>query len=79
MKTRIEEIEEDQKSLQKDIDRMSEWATKWKMENEKWKMEFNVGKCKIMQITKNSHCGWLFHSQLLGRPGVGHLQGTRRA
>ena len=33
--------------LQRDLDRIREWA-------EKWKMEFNVGKCKIMHLGKKN-------------------------
>ena len=39
--------ERDRDSLQRDIDVMDEWA-------QKWEMEFNVGKCKVMHIGKNN-------------------------
>ena len=35
--------ESDREILQKDLDNIAEWA-------DKWKMEFNVGKCKIMHL-----------------------------
>ena len=41
---RIIRNEEDQKQMQRDIDRLNEWA-------EIWQMDFNTKKCKIM------HCG----------------------
>ena len=34
-------------SLQKDLDRLGEWARKWQM-------EFNVGKCEVVQIGRNN-------------------------
>jgi predicted Zn-ribbon and HTH transcriptional regulator len=41
----IVEDEDDQKSLQADINHMNKWA-------KKWKMQFNIGKCKIKHIGK---------------------------
>ena len=39
--------------MQEDLDRLVEWA-------DKWQMEFNVSKCKVMHVGKRnprqSHC-----------------------
>ena len=35
--------------LQRDLDNMKMWA-------EKWKMEFNVGKCKVMHLGRLNQC-----------------------
>lgn len=43
---RVEE-DRDREQLQSDLDTIGEWA-------EKWKMEFNVGKCKLMHIGRQN-------------------------
>ena len=37
--------------MQEDLDRLVEWA-------DKWQMEFNVSKCKVMHVTnpRQSYC-----------------------
>ena len=35
--------------LQRDLDNIKMWA-------EKWKMEFNVGKCKVMHLGRLNQC-----------------------
>ena len=44
---RIVETEEEAKELQKDIDTLHEWATKWRM-------EFNIAKCKVMHVGRKN-------------------------
>jgi len=39
--------ENDREILQKDLDNIAKWA-------DKWKMEFNVGKCKIMHLGRSN-------------------------
>ena len=45
---RIVESEADARELQRDIDRMYEWA-------DKWKMAFNIKKCRVMHIGKKNN------------------------
>ena len=46
-KNKNENTENESERLQKDLDNIKEWATKWKM-------EFNVSKCKIMHLGKDN-------------------------
>jgi len=38
--------DEDATQLQRDLDQLQEWATKWQL-------RFNVSKCTMMQLTKS--------------------------
>ncbi len=62
-------------SLQLDINRADEWA-------QKWKMKFNVNKCKVLHFNKceNNQCGYYMADQHImckmtstdNTPGKGH-------
>ena len=43
----VVESKEDAERMQKNLDRLSEWAREWKM-------EFNTGKCKVMHVGLNN-------------------------